>query len=974
MALLTLTSTLVGWYNLRFISQVEKDNTQALIPTMNMARQLSEASAWELFAAQNLTSADNEKMWQAQGRMLTAQSLKINALLQALREQGFDTTAIEQQEQEISRSLRQQGELVGQRLQLRQQQQQLSQQIVAAADEIARLAQGQANNATTSAGATQAGIYDLIEQDQRQAAESALDRLIDIDLEYVNQMNELQLRQQQQQLSQQIVAAADEIARLAQGQANNATTSAGATQAGIYDLIEQDQRQAAESALDRLIDIDLEYVNQMNELRLSALRVQQMMMNLGLEQIQKNAPTLEKQLNNAVKILQRRQIRIEDPGVRAQVATTLTTVSQYSDLLALYQQDSEISNHLQTLAQNNIAQFAQFSSEVSQLVDTIELRNQHGLAHLEKASARGQYSLLLLGMVSLCALILILWRVVYRSVTRPLAEQTQALQRLLDGDIDSPFPETAGVRELDTIGRLMDAFRSNVHALNRHREQLAAQVKARTAELQELVIEHRQARAEAEKASQAKSAFLAAMSHEIRTPLYGILGTAQLLADNPALNAQRDDLRAITDSGESLLTILNDILDYSAIEAGGKNVSVSDEPFEPRPLLESTLQLMSGRVKGRPIRLATAIADDMPCALMGDPRRIRQVITNLLSNALRFTDEGYIILRSRTDGEQWLVEVEDSGCGIDPAKLAEIFQPFVQVSGKRGGTGLGLTISSRLAQAMGGELSATSTPEVGSCFCLRLPLRVATAPVPKTVNQAVRLDGLRLLLIEDNPLTQRITIEMLKTSGAQIVAVGNAAQALETLQNSEPFAAALVDFDLPDIDGITLARQLAQQYPSLVLIGFSAHVIDETLRQRTSSLFRGIIPKPVPREVLGQLLAHYLQLQVNNDQSLDVSQLNEDAQLMGTEKIHEWLVLFTQHALPLLDEIDIARASQDSEKIKRAAHQLKSSCSSLGMHIASQLCAQLEQQPLSAPLPHEEITRSVAALEAWLHKKDLNAI
>lgn len=149
MALLTLTSTLVGWYNLRFISQVEKDNTQALIPTMNMARQLSEASAWELFAAQNLTSADNEKMWQAQGRMLTAQSLKINALLQALREQGFDTTAIEQQEQEISRSLRQQGELVGQRLQLRQQQQRLSQQIVAAADEIARLAQGQANNAAT---------------------------------------------------------------------------------------------------------------------------------------------------------------------------------------------------------------------------------------------------------------------------------------------------------------------------------------------------------------------------------------------------------------------------------------------------------------------------------------------------------------------------------------------------------------------------------------------------------------------------------------------------------------------------------------------------------------------------------------------------------------------------------------------------------------------------------------------------------
>lgn len=160
----------------------------------------------------------------------------------------------------------------------------------------------------------------------------------------------LQLRQQQQRLSQQIVAAADEIARLAQGQANNAATSAGATQAGIYDLIEQHQRQAAESALDRLIDIDLEYVNQMNELRLSALRSAANGDESGAGTDPENAPTLEKQLNNAVKILQRRQIRIEDPGVRAQVATTLTSVSQYSDLLALYQQDSEISHRLQTHA------------------------------------------------------------------------------------------------------------------------------------------------------------------------------------------------------------------------------------------------------------------------------------------------------------------------------------------------------------------------------------------------------------------------------------------------------------------------------------------------------------------------------------------------------------------------------------------------------------------------------------------------
>lgn len=889
MAGLTLLSSLIGWFGFRFISEVEQANTQSVIPTMNIARQLSEASAWELFSAQTLTNATTESEWLDQGKMLTVQSLRISQLLGRLRELGFDTQAIEQQEFDITRSLGLQGELVGKRL---------------------------------------------------------------------------ALRRQQGELSREIMDAANRIAELAKGQLNNAATAAGATQAGIYDLIEENRNQAAEQALDRLIDVDWEYQNQMSELRLNAMRIEHLILLLEKEMAERAPAELISRIGDYVRILERRQERVEDPLTREKIGNELHIVARYQQLSSLYQQDRDIRARLQQLAQNNLDVFTRFSSEISQQVSDIERRNTHALEMLKQARETGQRWLIALGVLSLAALSWILWRVVWRSVTLPLARQTAALQRLLEGDLNSPFPATSGVRELNTMGQLMEAFRASADALQNQQHYLSAQVELRTAELEELVQQHHQARAEAEKANRAKSTFLAAMSHEIRTPLHGILGTAQLLAERPLSAKSLSDVQAINDSGESLLAILNDILDYSAIEAGSGSVTLNNEPFDPRALLASIVRLMAGRIRRRDVRLQLHCADDLPQWLSGDPRRIRQIVINLLANALRFTAEGQIDVRVTVTAERWQIDVADTGCGIAEQEQARIFQPFVQLTDRRGGTGLGLAISLGLAQAMGATLGVASRPGEGSCFSLNLPLHVAAVSHQQRAEERTDLSGVRLLVVEDNLVTQRITAEMLLSCGAAARVVSDGRSALAMLKEDSAFSGVLVDLDLPDIDGLTLAGQIQQLAPRLPLIGFSAHVADETLRQRCARAFRGLIQKPVARDELSRLIEHYLA----GRNTLDVAQLEQDEKTFGRQKIGEWMALFIEHALPQVSEIEQTRAAGELGVVSRLAHRLKSSCASLGMLQSTAACQALEDNPQADAALRCAVDDELRQLSAWVKK------
>lgn len=862
MALLTLLSVATGWLNLRFVGHVEQANTPSLISSMNMARHLSVASANALFSAQQLLSARDEQDWQAQRTMLSRQSKKIVHLLNQLSAQGFDTRAMTQLETAIRQDIIQQGDVVHQRL---------------------------------------------------------------------------QLMQQQRQLSDDIAAAAHRIADLAQGQASNAATAAGATQAGIYDLIEQQRTAAAGEALDRLIDVDLEYLNQMGELRLTALRVEQIVMTL--KRYNGAVEPVIAPLAELVQVLHRRQQRVEDPRIRDEIGQAQRVVERYKTLLTMCDEQQHLHARLQRLAQQNLTSFSQFSAEMGRQVSEVEQRNADALSQVNRARVLGTLALALLGITALLSLSLVLWRLVYRSISLPLARQTDALQRLLEGDLDSPFPASENARELNTISRLMEAFRTNVRALQYQQQHLAQLVKTRTEALQALVIEHHQARADAEQANRAKSAFLAAMSHEIRTPLHGILGTAQLLADQSLSASDRRYVQAINDCGETLLFILNDILDYSAIEASPQNITLHHAPFEPRRLLDSVAQLMSGRAHSKGLRLKTEVDAGIPRWLQGDVHRLRQIVMNLLINALRFTEKGEIVLRINSNASEWFIEVEDGGCGIAADQQEAIFSPFVQLYPGKGGTGLGLAICRGLAQAMQGTLTVSSQPQVGSCFRLTLPL-VNAAPITLSSDVVpADLAHLHVLVIEDNPLTQHITAEMLLRKGAQVSIAGSAQAALALLAQGKEIDCALVDFALPDADGVQLAKTLAADYPAMRRIGFSASVSDE-MQQHVGSLFCGIIQKPLQGETLCRQILRFLAATPAMD--INEAQLQQDFAALGADTLRGWLMLFRQHAMPLLDDIE---AAGDDETVTRLAHQLKSSCGSLAMQTAYQACARLEKHP-----------------------------
>ena len=616
--------------------------------------------------------------------------------------------------------------------------------------------------------------------------------------------------------------------------------------------------------------------------------------------------------------------RASSPAAGSQSGVPADAIEVTRDRLAL-----DIRRNLETLTQMAADDGYQFREEAVELI---------GQAKLQTMIAIG------IALVACIVTALLL----ARNIVGPVDAMAGAMINLAGGSREQTVPHLGRRDEIGGMASALEVFKT-------------------------AMLEVSEAKDRAEAATRAKSEFLAMMSHEIRTPMSGILGMTRLLLGSELERDQRGQAQTVLDSGQALLTILNDILDYSKLEAGKFDVDCID--FDLRRLIDGVAALLESRAAEKGLGFQTSVDPSLPHYLQGDPGRIRQILLNLTGNAIKFTEIGLVALRvrplARDDGRIGIrFEIVDTGIGLAPEAKEKLFGSFSQadssISRRFGGTGLGLAISKRLVSLMDGTIGVESEVGRGSTFWMELSFAEGVKPVEETPANlaATRLRPLTILLAEDNKVNQKVAVGLLKPGGHRVDVVETGEAAVAAVAGGTAYDVVLMDVHMPVLDGMAAAR-LIRALPGpesrVPIIAATAGATAEEVQRCLDSGMNDYVPKPINPDQLVQALMRTLGIEgtvrdtpspapdigqrlAEGDEELDEAVIALLESQLGEEIVRELVEEFRQGAGDLTARIVRARASGDLTLLGDAAHTLKSAAGSLGLKRLFRVLAAVEEE------------------------------